>query len=68
MISYADGWYLFWFQWKEETHSYILEAIRAYKGIMGIARLLFYFSKSMRRLQQTPFGGRVTEMPREDEG
>ena len=26
MTSYEDGWYLFWYQWKEEPHSYTLVA------------------------------------------
>ena len=41
--SYADGWYLFWYQWIEKTHSYTLVAnIRVYdvyyrKSMVGVA-------------------------------
>ena len=27
MTSYKYSWYLFWYQWKEETHSYTLEVL-----------------------------------------
>ena len=31
LTSYADKWYLFWYQWKEKTHRYTLAAnIRVY--------------------------------------
>ena len=24
VTSYINGWYLFWYQWKEDVHTYIL--------------------------------------------
>ena len=24
MTSYINGWYLFWYQWKEDVHTYTL--------------------------------------------
>ena len=32
MTPYEDGWYLLYYQWKEESHSYTLVAIRVYRA------------------------------------
>ena len=53
VTSYADGWYLFWYQWKEETHSYTVVANIRVQGV--------YYRKSRGGLQQPPVGGHVTE-------
>ena len=50
---YADGWYLFWYRWKEETHSYILLANIRVQDV--------YYRKSREGVHNPPFGGRVTE-------
>ena len=31
VTSYVDGWYLFWYQWKEETDSHTLVANIGYR-------------------------------------
>ena len=33
VTSYVDGWYLFWYQWKEKTYSYTWVANNIYKVI-----------------------------------
>ena len=33
VTSYVNGWYLFWYQWKEETLNYGIYIGSKYKGI-----------------------------------
>ena len=49
VTSYAGGWYLFWYQWKEDTHSY---TVVANKGIQDV-----YYRKSRWGRNNPPFGG-----------
>ena len=30
VTSYIDGWYLFWYQWKEDVHTYTLVNVGLY--------------------------------------
>ena len=46
VTSNVDGWYLFWYQWKEETYSYTVVANIRVQDV--------YYRKSRWRLQQRP--------------
>ena len=52
VTSYADGWYLFWYHWKEQTHSYTLVANIGYRT---------FIIENPEGVATTPCGGRVTE-------
>ena len=55
VTPYEHGWYLFWYQWIEETHR---------QGYWA-------FSKGNHEgycINPAPFGGRVTDKGREDKG
>ena len=57
MTSYEDEWYLFWYQWKEETHSYTVVA--------NIKEYDVYYRKSREGVATEDV---LQKMAQEDEG
>ena len=59
VTSYEDGWYLFWYQWKEETHSYTLVASMRYRT--------FHIENQEGLQQPSPSEDVLKKIPQEDE-